>query len=301
MKKTALTLTAMALLAGCAIMAMGACDKIEEAIATCQDPCTKVKDCSATPPSGSIPGFNVPKTGNGAVDCAVNCAQADTRAMNGYSDCQLTCINDSTCANIGQCWDTKSDLYAKECLAKRAGGTPPAVTPPATKPSNNTASGNAQADDIQKDPAVQAAVEKGGGNGGKFTVNQGSTPPLIKGEYAVTGSIDDELNARAKGTTIDTTICFTNPTAKSDGTYVTYCEKNVDGISTAPITGADGKFTAYFVFPGAATILFSGTADASGAAATDVSALVVYASGVDVWEHSVTNWATSNADCTCPL
>lgn len=294
-----------------AVGSMMACDKLEEtikeAIGTCEDPCTKVKDCNATPPGGKIPGIDVPATGNGAVDCVVNCAQKDTRAMNGYSDCQLECLAGAECGNIGDCWDTKSALYAEKCLAKREGGMPPKVEVPADAPeeakapANNTETGNKEVDDIQKDPAVQAAVEKGGGDGKPFVVNNGSKPPSLKGSYTVVGSIDDALNARPKGSKINTTICFQDPKEETDGWYVTYCEKNVPGTSRAPITGADGKFTAYFVFPQAATILFSGSADETGKAANAVSALVVYAAGVDVWEHSFTDWANLDATCACPL
>lgn len=290
-----------------AVGAMTACDAVEEALGTCKEPCQKVNDCRATPPGGKIPGIDVPETGNGAVDCVVNCAQKDTRAMNGYSECQIDCLGSSTCDNINDCWDTKSALYAEKCLAKREGGMPPAVEVPADapeeakKPTNNTETGNKEVDDIQKDPAVQAAVEKGGGDGKQFPVNNGSKPPTLKGAYTVVGSIDDAKNARPVGSKINTTICFQDPKEEAAGWYVTYCEKGVGGTARAPITGADGKFTAYFVFPQAATILFSGSADEGGKAANAVSALVVYAAGVDVWEHSFTDWAVQSEDCSCPL
>lgn len=315
MKKTVLgvggLVMAIALLGTC--LSMLACEElaetIKEAVGTCEDPCKKVNDCSATPPGGKIPGIDVPATGNGAVDCAVNCAQKDTRAMNGYSECQLECLAGAECGSINDCWDTKSALYAEKCLAKREGGIPPAVEVPADapeeakKPANDTETGNKEVDDIQKDPAVQAAVEKGGGDGKPFQVNNGSKPPQLKGAYHVEGSIDDALNARPEGSKINTTVCFQDPQEEAGkGWYVTYCEKNVPGTSRAPITGTeDGKFTAYFVFPQAATILFSGTADAGGKAASSVSALVVYAAGVDVWEHSVTAWTNEQEICSCPL
>ncbi|MBI5527390.1 MAG: hypothetical protein HY897_13740 [Deltaproteobacteria bacterium] len=304
------TLIVMACVALGSILAMTACDEVQEALDTCLDPCQKVNDCGATPPGGKIPGIDLPETGNGAANCAVNCAQAETRAMNGYSECQLDCLAGAECGNINDCWDTKSALYADKCLEKREGGRPPAVEPPAEappeakEPENDTKTGNGEVDEIIKDPAVQAAVEKGGGGGEPFVVNQGSKPPQLLGEYAVQGNIDDALNARPVGSKINTAVCFKdlqeNPAGRAKGWYVTYCEKNVPGEDTAPITGTeDGKFTAFFVFEGAATVLFSGTV--VDGKATGVEALVVYAAGVDVWEHSNTDWQNKSLTCSCPL
>jgi hypothetical protein len=303
-----------ALLALCAVFAVTACDeikeKIEEAVATCADVCQKINDCGASPPPAYVPDMDVPAVDNGAVNCVVNCGQADTRAMHGYSECQLDCLNNAECGTMNDCWDTKSDLYNEKCLSKREEGPPKPVEPPAEappeakEPANDTKTGNGEVDDIIEDPAVQAAVEKGGGGGEPFVVNQGSKPPQLLGEYAVQGSIDDAKNARPVGAKINTAVCFKdlqeNPAGRAKGWYVTYCEKNVSGEDTAPITGTeDGKFTAFFVFEGAATVLFSGTVVEGKA--TGVEALVVYASGVDVWEHSNTDWQNKSLTCSCPL
>ena len=77
------------------------CDIVDSALDQCGDACSKVDECDASPPEMQLFGESG-ATEEEALDCAVNCVQED-RVMYGYSDCQLECINDTTCEEIQGC------------------------------------------------------------------------------------------------------------------------------------------------------------------------------------------------------
>ncbi|GMV44158.1 MAG: hypothetical protein AMXMBFR64_58740 [Myxococcales bacterium] len=281
------------------------CDKAEELTSgalSCTGVCGNVQACSnAAPPKpkGLLAGTDT-ETGIGGADCAQNCAQTKNRALLGYSDCQMKCIEESSCDQINDCWKASSTRYAKYCIP--AGQEPPKVELPASapveaKPTNDTVTGSEESDLIVEDPAVQEAVADN-----DFTVNFGNSPPPISGVFNVKGSIDKAENARPTGSPIDTTICFHDAKEESNGWNTSYCETGVPGDSRAPITGSGDSFTVYFNFPGQATILFSGMVERDGGGAVtavkDVEALVVYLHAVNVWEHSFTAWTLKEATCT---
>lgn len=297
---------AVALVAGA--VAFAGCDvaKTADDLASgalgCTGVCGKVQACSnAKPPKpqGLLNGTDT-ETGISGADCAQNCAQTDRRALLGYSECQMKCIDNASCDQINDCWKSSSALYAKYCIP--ADKVPPKVeipasAPPEATPTNDTVTGNAEVDDIVGDPAVEAAVADN-----DFAVNFGNTPPPVAGVFHVAGKIDETMNGRPEGSPIDTTICFHDATEEANGWNTNYCEDGVPGDSRAPITGNGDAFTVYFNFPDQATILFSGTVERDGAGAVtgvkDVEALVVYLTAVDVWEKSHTTWTLEQPTCT---
>lgn len=269
------------------VLSLISCDftTSKDLIEQCSSVCTQVDSCSASPPAINI-GGSVGTSGNAGVDCAANCVQEDMRAYYGYSDCQITCILEAGCDEVNSCWEVESERYATYCLSDRE-TTPVAPDEDDPQPSNGTTTGSAEADDIVDNPAVEVAVEESADEG--FVINYGDTPPEINGSYHATGTIDESSNARPVGTEINTYLCYWDPAPSSDGTMINYCENGVPGTATAPITGSGDAFTIYLEYEGQATIMFSGTVDADGNP-TNVEALVVYLSGVDVWELSHTNW-----------
>lgn len=293
-------LVAAVALAGCEVA-----QKVEEVSSgalSCTGVCTKVQQCTnATPPKpkGLLNGKDT-ETGIGGADCAQNCAQTKSRALLGYSDCQMKCVEEASCDKINDCWKASSALYASYCIP--AGKEPPKVELPAeapaeAAPTNDTVTGSAEGDQIVEDPAVQEAVADN-----DFGVNFGNSPPSLAGVFHVAGVIDESQNARATGSPIDTTICFHDAAEEPNGWNVSYCEDGVPGDSRAPITGSGDSFTVYFNFPGEATILFSGDVvrDAGGVVTSvkSVEALVVYLHAVDVWERSHTTWTLEEQTCT---
>jgi hypothetical protein len=270
------------------------CDivKGQQGLLECSELCPTIDECGVTPPAATFGNLGSGSSGSSGVDCAVNCV-SDDAAMLGYSACQIDCLSNSTCEEMPDCWVPKSDLYAEYCLA---GVEVPDVGPPPDEPppGNGSETGNTEVDDIVDDPAVAIAVDEAD-DGGGFTVNYGDTPPQLIGKYDVHGTIDEAHNARPVGSVIDTSICFWDRQDTADGVYITYCEDGVPGQDSAPITGSGDSFTAYFVYDGQATVLFSGTLNPDGTL-TDVEALVVYTYATDVWERSHTNW-TNVGDC----
>ncbi len=254
--------------------------------------CAQVELCEATPPAITLEGIAGGSSGSSGVDCAANCVQEDMRAYYGYSDCQISCLQEAECGDMNGCWDVKSDIYAEYCLDGRE-TTPVGPGDDDPRPGNGTDTGNADADDIVDNVAVEAAVEDG-----DFVVNYGDTPPDIVGYYHATGQIDESSNARPVGSTIDTHLCFWDPAPSADGTMINYCEDGVPGDDRAPITGSGDNFTIYLQYDGQATILFSGTVDADGNP-TNVEALVVYLSGIDIWEMSHTDWEHQGVCDSC--
>lgn len=282
------SITAIVLFAGASVT-MG-CDVDAEKAAECAEVCSKVEECGANPPEVVIPGLTEGGSGVAAVDCGANCLQPDA-AFYGYSDCQNDCILESACGAVNDCWDATSDTYASFCLE----GVETEPIEPADEestPDNGTNTGSAAADELTGNTVTEGAV---GGSG--FVVNTGNDVPEIAGEYGAEGEIDESMNARAPGSPIRTSLCFYNRTENADGVEITYCETGVPGDLTAPVTGSGNDFTMYFEYPGAATVLFSGSTDGAGQISGDVEALVVYLHGHDIWEHSWTTW-TYSGECS---
>jgi hypothetical protein len=264
------------------------CGLVEDALdnaAVCSDACLQVQDCDAEPPTPEFGSIGAVSSGEGGLDCAASCT-ADDRELRGYSDCQIECINNVECGQIQDCWKPRSDTYAQFCLQ---GVEVPDLQPPDDEPApgNGTNTGNQQVDDIVEDPAVAIAVDDAEDEG--FELNYGDTPPTLEGRFQVSGTIDATSNARPVGSPIETTICFWNYEATGGGVQVSYCEDGVPGQDTAPLTGSGDAFTAYFDFPGQATIMFSGSMNGDGTL-SQVEALVVYTYATDVWELSHTDW-----------
>lgn len=282
------SITAIVLFAGASVT-MG-CDVDAEKAAECAEVCSKVEECGANPPEVVIPGLTEGGSGVAAVDCGANCLQPDA-AFYGYSDCQNDCILESACGAVNDCWDATSDTYANFCLE----GVETEPIEPADEestPDNGTNTGSAAADELTGNTVTEGAV---GGSG--FVVNTGNDVPEIAGLYGAEGEIDESMNARAPGSPIRTSLCFYNRTENADGVEITYCESGVPGDLTAPVTGSGNDFTMYFEYPGAATVLFSGSTDGAGQISGDVEALVVYLHGHDIWEHSWTTW-TFDGECS---
>jgi len=251
----------------------------------CVDVCAKIEVCGdeVSPPTPSLGDWNA-DFGSGGLDCAANCVQPD-RAYYGYSDCQLDCLMAEDCSSMNSCWDVSSAEYAEYCLQG-------VETTPVTGENGETSSGSDAADQILGNPAVQEGVENGG-----TEINFGNNPPEIRGFYEVIGSIDQSMNARPEGSPINTSICFWGQESLNSGTLVNYCETAVPGdVSSIPVTGSGNDFTIYLEYPYQATILFSGSVDASGDV-QQAEALVVYLHGMDIWEHSVTSW-THQGSCS---
>jgi hypothetical protein len=273
------------------------CDVIKDqaGLLECSDICTQVDSCEVTPPDASFGNFGEMSSGEAGVDCAVNCASPDAKML-GYSDCQKECLSKSECGEIADCWKPKSATYAEFCLA---GVDIPEVGPPAEEPppGNGSETGNTDVDDIVDDPAVAIAVDEAD-DGGGFTVNYGDQPPQLIGKYDVYGTIDEASNARPVGSVINTSICFWDRDEQPGGVYISYCEDGVPGQDSAPITGSGDSFTAYFVYDGQATVLFSGTMNPDGTL-TSVEALVVYTYTTQAWERSHTDWTNVGTCDSC--
>lgn len=266
---------------------------VDDSLATCTDACTKIQECDATPPTPEFGSLGAASSGQGGIDCAVGCA-AEDRELRGYSDCQIQCITETECGEIGDCWKPKTDVYASFCLADR---DVPDISPGPEDPpsSNGSQTGSDEADDIIEDPSVAIAVDEAD-DGGGFVVNYGDQPPELVGKFSVTGQIDESSNARPVGSAIVTSICFFDYNADAPGgVVVSYCEDGVPGEDSAPLTGTNDAFTAYFEYPGQATVLFSGSLNDDGSA-SQVEALVVYTYATEVWERSHTNWEPAG-DC----
>lgn len=279
------------------ILALGSCEAVgglvDDALSTCPDACTKIQECDASPPTPEFGALGATSTGEGGLDCAVGCT-ADDRELKGYSDCQIQCVVESGCDVLADCWKPKSELYASYCLADR---DVPDISPTSEDPvpTNGSQTGSDEADTIIEDPAVAIAVDEAEDDG--FVVNYGDEPPELVGRFRVSGAIDESSNARPVGSPIETAICFFDYNADAPGgVRVSYCEDAVPGTDDAPLTGTNDAFTAYFEYPGQATVLFSGSLKEDGTA-SQVEALVVYTYATDVWELSHTDWQP-DGDCT---
>ncbi|MBU0553469.1 hypothetical protein KKF91_02095 [Myxococcota bacterium] len=259
---------------------------------SCTDVCSKVQACdNANPPAVQFFGSEG-SSGVDGLDCAANCISPDS-ARYGYSSCQQKCIKGVSCAQINDCWKTSSDSYKKYCLAGRT--VPPVVdteTQPA--PDNNTTTGSEVADDLTEDPGLADAILDS-----DLPINVGNEPPVIFGLYKAIGTIDESSNARPVGAPINTQICFWGQETLVSGTAVSYCEYNVPGVASAPVTGDPENFTIYLTFEGMATILFSGQIESSGDV-KEAEALVTYSYGMGIWEHSVTQWERLGDCGGCP-
>jgi hypothetical protein len=269
------------------LTALVACEIPADKALECSQVCSLVETCEATPPSpAGIFGEALGSTGNAAADCAVNCVQEESPRF-GYADCQVECLSNAACEDMNDCWDATSKIFEEYC-----GGASAPVAPAAGAAdiSNGTTTGSAEADAVVDNAAVESSVD-----GSDFVVNYGDDPPIVSGLFSVSGAIDDSSNARPAGSTIATELCFHNHEENANGWTTDYCEYEVPGILSAPITGEGNAFTMYFEYPGQATVLFSGTTDGAGNV-ENAEALVVYLYSTDVWEHSFTDW-TFRGDC----
>ncbi len=291
---SAVGLIGLATMSGCDIDELK--NALEDGVGTCLEPCAKIQECEATanPPAPVLPGGmggELPIPDEPVVACATNCAGPD-RVFNGYSDCQLECISSASCGNLNACWDVTSDRYADFCIP--AGEEPPPAVP-------EEGSGSDAFDDAVDNPAVEEAVAESGTE--LFT--GGAAPDMIGLWTPVTGTIDESSNARDPGSLINTSLCFWDADT-TDGA-LNYCEVGVYGpdgsvmTSTAPISGdgGDGWTTIIeFEHDGAivASIIFSGLRTGGTAPEMeDVDALVTYYQGMNIWEHSFTNWTLGGA------
>jgi hypothetical protein len=281
----------LAVLGGVGAVALVGCDVVN--VEQCTDVCSKVDQCGANPPAATFGALGTGTSGSAGLDCAANCTDAENAVFSGYADCQMTCILESECGDIDACWNTNSAVYAQFCLADR---DLPEVKPGTDDPvpGNGSNTGSTGADDLVDDPAVEAAVE-----GDDFDVNYGDAPPQIGGLYKVSGSIDESSNARPEGSPIETQICFWEQESLQNGTEIKYCEYGVPGVATAPVIGDGSDFTVFLEYPEQATILFSGAVNGD-ASVTGAEALVVYLHGMDIWEHSNTNWEPMGECSGCP-
>lgn len=272
---------------------LAACDLLPvevDRVGTCSEVCTRIDECAATPPSPQFGNFKG-SSGEVALDCAANCTQTDAE-LYGYSDCQLDCLQNADCDKLDDCWKPKSETFATYCLADR---DVPAISPDPSDPipDNGSESGSDLADELLRDPSSGIAIDES-----DFDVNYGDEPPMIVGRYAVVGTIDESANARPSGSPIDTSLCFWGQESLAGGPMVTYCEDYVPGQPSAPVTGSGDDFTVYLEYPGQATLLFSGKVDGEGRI-TNAETLVVYTYGVDMWEHSVTDWGYDGQCNSC--
>lgn len=292
---SAVGLFGLATVSGCDIDELK--DALEEGVGTCLEPCAKVAECdNASPPAPALPGNfgeGVELPSNPVVDCAINCGNADTRVFNGYSDCQLDCVSEASCDNVNDCWDVRTSRYADYCI-----DDPP---PPAVPEEDDS-----EFADAVDNPAVEEAVDSSG-----TPIYAGGDAPDMTGFWnPVSGAIDVSSNARPVDSPINTKLCFWDEDT-ADG-MLNYCEvgvRNSDGsvmTSTAPISGdgADGWTTIIeFEYPEGsgdivASIIFSGLRDGGTATEmSDVDALVTYYQGLDIWEHSFTDWTLEGASC----
>ena len=268
------------------------CDTDAEKALRCADVCTKVEECgSLNPPTPEIPGVGSGESGSAGLDCGANCIQPDA-SFYGYADCQLDCLEAESCGTMQDCWDATTDVFAQYCS-----GDAPAVGSDSDTPDNGTATGSSGADEAVDNPAVEEAVD-----GSDFVVNTGDSPPSLEGLFNVSGEIYESSNARPVGSRIQTELCFHNPQNSGSDISIDYCEYGVPGVVSAPITGSGNDFTMYFVYPGQATILFSGTMADDGTTVSGAEALVVYTYTIDTWEQSSTDWsfveACDGGECT---
>ncbi len=290
-----------------AITTLPACEALKDALdgvaGECTEVCTRIGECEGqvNPPEPVLPG----DMGLGDIElpsiaaCATNCVDAANREFNGYSDCQVECIlGVDECGDINDCWSVTSDAYAEYCLADRETSE---VTVDDAEVDNGTTSGSVEADAVVTNPAVEESVAGSG-----TVIHFGNEPPKdIAKLWHAEGTIDSSSNAREVGSRIDTKLCFFDMDETSEGWEVSYCEVGVlDGsgtplTDTAPITGdEEGGWTIYLEFTDVGSIIFSGQLEDGATLMTDVDALVTYYHGMDIWEHSETNWDTDGETCS---
>jgi hypothetical protein len=279
----------------------GLLDDLEDVVGTCAEACATISACGdeVSPPAVALPvgGTSLDVDAPALVDCAANCISPD-RVKLGYSDCQIECIENSSCGQINDCWNVTSDRYANFCDIDT---TPIAPSDEETASiDNDTTTGSAAADTITANPAVEESVSESG-----TVLHFGDDPPAaIANLWAASGSIDESSNARPPGSPINTQLCFYDMAETSDGWEVSYCEKGVLGsdgtplVDTAPITGEGDGWSIFLEFSGTGSIIFSGELAEGATSMTDVDALVTYYHGMEIWEHSNTDWSTSGDSCS---
>ena len=279
----------------------GLLDGLEDLVLTCGEACATVQACGddVSPPEISLPvgGTGLDVEAPALVDCAANCASPD-RVKLGYSDCQIECITDSACGQINDCWNVTSDRYANFCDVDTTPIEPSEEDAGAID--NDTTTGSAAVDSITTNPAVEESVGESG-----TVLHFGDDPPTaMANKWAAVGTIDESSNARPAGSPINTTLCFYDMTETSAGWEVSYCEQGVYGsdgsplTATAPITGEGDGWSIFLEFPGTGSIIFSGELAEGASSMSGVDALVTYYHGMEIWEHSATDWSASGASCS---
>jgi hypothetical protein len=279
----------------------GLLDDLEDIVGTCAETCTTIQACgdAVNPPEVALPvgDTSLDIEAPSLVDCAANCASPD-RVKLGYSNCQIECIEESSCGQINDCWNVTSDRYASFCDVDTTPIEPSAEETASID--NDTTTGSAAADTITSNPAVEESVTESG-----TVLHFGDDPPAaIANLWAASGTIDSSSNARPPGSPINTQLCFYDMTETDEGWEVSYCEKGVLGSDgtplsdSAPITGEGEGWSIFLEFPGTGSIIFSGELADGATSMSDVDALVTYYHGMEIWEHSNTDWSTSGASCS---
>ena len=302
---TASGFVAASILSGCDAVKnaldSGLLDDLEDIVGTCGEACATIQACGdeVSPPEVALPvgGASLDIEAPSLVDCAANCASPD-RVKLGYSNCQIECIENSSCGQINDCWNVTSDRYASFCDVDTTPIAPSAEETASID--NDTTTGSAAADTITSNPAVEESVEESG-----TVLHFGDDPPAaIANLWAASGTIDESSNARPPGSPINTQLCFYDMTETPEGWEVSYCEKGVlggDGTplsDTAPITGEGDGWSIFLEFAGTGSIIFSGELAEGATSMSDVDALVTYYHGMEIWEHSNTDWTTSGSTCS---
>ena len=274
---------------------------LEDIVGTCAEACTTIQACGddVSPPEVALPvgGASLDVEAPALVDCAANCVSPD-RVKLGYSDCQIECIENSSCTQINDCWNASSSRYANFCDVETTPIAPSADD--AASIDNDTTTGSAAVDTITANPAVEESVGESG-----TVLHFGDDPPAaIANLWAASGTIDKSSNARPVGSPINTQLCFFDLTETSEGWEVSYCEKGVLGsdgtplTDSAPITGEGDAWSIYLDFPATGSIIFSGELPEGARSMSNVDALVTYYHGMEIWEHSYTDWSTSGSTCS---
>jgi hypothetical protein len=273
----------------------GLLDDLEDLVVTCGEACVVIQDCGddVTPPEISLPvgGAGLDVEAPALVDCAANCASPH-RVKLGYSNCQIECIKDSECGQINDCWNVTSDRYANFCDVDTTPIEPSEEDADAID--NDTTTGSAAVDDITSNPAIEESVGESG-----TILHFGDDPPAgIANKWAAVGTIDESSNARPTGSPINTTLCFYDMTETSEGWEVSYCEQGSPLTASAPITGEGDGWSIFLEFPGTGSIIFSGELTEGASSMGDVDALVTYYHGMEIWEHSATDWTSTGSSCS---
>lgn len=255
-------------------------DALEDNLGTCGTACARVQDCGATPPEPDYGIGMSESSGVGGLDCAAGCA-SEERAMTGYADCQLDCLEAVECGDMQACWDAGSDVFAEHC-----GGGGPKIGPEGDGTyDNGTTTGSPMVDEAVENPAVQAAVEASG-----FVLNFGDSPPAMdSGVFALNWEIVAEQNSRDVGVGSDgypTDICLWESDEGPDVDW-RYCQ--IGGLTVGlSLIGNNDLFTLVIVdelYQGYITGRVENDGDKTKL--VDIDVLVILLWGPDMWERQV--------------